>query len=69
MKKKFYRFDYILLFCVILLTIVGIVMVYSASSYSATINYGDKYHFLKKQIVGSIIGIACLVFCMLINIE
>ena len=44
-----------------LLVVIGFVFVYSASSYSAQLNYGNKYYFLTKQIIGAVIG-AILMF-------
>lgn len=44
------------------LCLVGCVMVYSASSYSALKNYHNQYHFLIKQIVGVIVGFGGLAF-------
>lgn len=45
----------------IILVAVGFVFVFSASSYSAEINYGNKYYFLIKQIIGAIIGFAVMI--------
>ena len=39
-----------ILICVVLLSVFGCVMVYSASYYSAGLN-GNQYHYLIKQIV------------------
>ena len=36
-------------------------MIYSASSYSATRNYGDAFFYVKKQAVGAVIGLAFMV--------
>lgn len=69
MKKRQFKIDYILLICVLLLAVIGVFMVYSASSYSASINYNNKYHFLTKQIIGNLIGVGLLVLFMFINIE
>ncbi len=44
------------------LCVVGCVMVYSASSYSAQKNYGNEFFFLTKQIVGVCVGLVALVF-------
>lgn len=53
----------ILVLCLTLfLCLVGCIMVYSASSYSALKNYNNKYFFLIKQIVGVCVGFAGLVF-------
>lgn len=68
MKKKF-KVDIFLLSCVIALTIIGIIMVQSASSFVALKNYNDKYYFLKKQIIGVIIGFAVMCFFYFINLE
>ncbi|MDR1765571.1 MAG: putative lipid II flippase FtsW [Lachnospiraceae bacterium] len=46
--KRFY--DYTLLFVVVFLTVFGLVMIYSASSYRAQILYGDPIYFMKKQL-------------------
>ena len=57
----------ILISCVVFLSIFGCVMVYSASKYSASVNYGDPFFYLKKQIVGVIIGLIGLIICLFVN--
>lgn len=42
------------------LVAIGLVFVYSASMYSAQKDFGDKYYFLNKQIVGALIGAAAM---------
>lgn len=42
------------------LVLTGIVMVYSASSYSAKINYGSEYYFMFKQILGAVLGFVAM---------
>ncbi|MBQ7466484.1 MAG: putative lipid II flippase FtsW [Clostridia bacterium] len=59
--KRQPRIDYILVFSVLLLVLFGILMVYSASYYGAELTYGDKYFFMKKQIVGAVLGLAGMV--------
>ena len=59
-KSKFYV-DYVLLFAVLFLVAFGILMVYSASFYSAELTYGDKYFFMKKQLFGAILGLAGMI--------
>lgn len=54
--------DYTLLFVVSLLTVIGIVMVYSASYVWADFSYGDPYFFIKRQVIFSIVGIGALIF-------
>ena len=47
----------------LIIVVIGCVMVYSASSYSAELNYGSKTFFLRKQIVGAVIGfVGCTFF-------
>ena len=58
MKSK--RIDFPLTIAVVLLVAFGAVMVYSASSYTAQVQYGNKYFYLQKQIIGGILGIAVL---------
>ena len=58
-KKKVRRFyDYSLLFCVIFLMAFGLVMIYSASSYTAQLTQkGDSTYFLKRQFVIAVGGL------------
>ena len=49
-KKKVHRFyDYSLLFTIIFLTLFGLIMIYSASSYKAQMDYKDPAHFAVRQ--------------------
>ncbi|MDD4002899.1 MAG: putative lipid II flippase FtsW [Clostridia bacterium] len=54
--------DYILLAATIFLALFGLVMVYSASNYSAYKDYGDKFLYVKKQLPGFVVGLALLLF-------
>lgn len=54
--------DFIIIFSVILLTSIGIVMVFSASQYSAGIRFGDDFYFLKRQLIWSILGFIVMGF-------
>lgn len=65
MKQKIN--SYIILICTLILTIFGCVMVYSASKYSATVQYNDQFFYLKKQIIGVVIGLIGLIICSFIN--
>lgn len=63
-KKLFIKSKHINIIVIIslaLLVLIGFVFVYSASSYSATINYGNKYYFLTKQIIGALIGLGTMI--------
>ncbi len=62
-----HKFDYVLFISIIFLVVFGVIMVYSASYYSAELNYGDKMFFAKKQIVGAVIGLACMIGISFVN--
>ena len=60
--KRFY--DYSLLFCVIFLTAFGLVMIYSASSYTAQLKYHNAAYFMTRQLL---IASAGLVVALVIS--
>ncbi len=41
----------------------GIVAVYSASNYVAKTQYNDKWYFVKKQLIGYLVGLAAMLVC------
>ncbi len=53
--------DKLLIVAVILLALLGMLFIYSASSFSAQKNYGDSFYFVKKQGVGVVLGIAAMI--------
>lgn len=55
------RYDKTLFVVAISLAVFGVIMVYSASSYAAARNHGDRLFFVYKQLVGVIGGIAVMV--------
>lgn len=55
-KKKVQYFDYGLLTIVIFLMCFGLVMLYSTSSYSAQIKFGDSMYYFKRQAIFSVIS-------------
>ena len=57
-KNQKKRGDFLLLIAVWFVVAFGLVMIYSASNYSANADYGDRFFFVKKQAFGAIIG-AC----------
>lgn len=68
-KNKKLNIDWLLLTLVVFLVVFGCFMVYSASKYSAEVNYNNKYHFLTKQIVGALLGFALMIVTAFINVE
>ena len=54
--------DYLLLIAVVLLAIIGTVFIYSASNYSAKATYKDSFYFVKKQIIGILLGVIAMLF-------
>lgn len=64
-QKARHFYDYSLLFCIIFLTAFGLVMIYSASSYSAQLNYnGNGAYYMERQA-----GIAAVGFVAMIIIS
>jgi len=58
------HYDKPLLIAVMALAIIGIVMVYSASSVAALTQYGDAAFFMKRQILWLVIGLALMALAM-----
>jgi len=61
------RGDVLIPITVIAVALFGILMVYSASSYSANSDYGDPFFFVKKQAIGVAIGCAVMLITALID--
>lgn len=53
--------DYSLLFIVLFLLGFGMLMVYSASSYKANLDFGDSAYYLKKQLFATILGLIAMI--------
>ncbi len=67
MKLRQRKNSIIIIVCTLALAIFGCIMVYSASKYSAVVNYGDQFFYLKKQIIGVMLGAIGLIVCSFIN--
>ncbi|MBR1478952.1 MAG: cell division protein FtsW [Lachnospiraceae bacterium] len=59
-------FDYSMLFMVIFLLGFGLLMVYSASSYTSEQSYGDAAYYLKRQFIADVLGIIAMFVVMFI---
>lgn len=68
-KKKRVRhfYDYSLLFAVLFICGFGMIMMYSASSYTQTIQTGDPAYLLKRQAAFAVIGIAVMLLVSLLD--
>lgn len=47
----------------------GVVAIYSASGYVAKTQYGDAWYFVKKQLVGYVLGIVAMLVCGRVNYQ
>ena len=67
-KKKTGRIycDYTMLFMIIFLLVFGVIMIYSASSYTAGIKFKDSAYFVKNQIKYTLFGFVIFVVMMFI---
>ncbi len=61
------KFDFVLFSTVVFLLVFGIIMVYSASSYSAEKSYGNAFYYMNKQIFGVLLGIGAMIGCYIID--
>lgn len=69
MKKirKGGQVDIILFATILILLAIGVVMIYSASSYSALYIEKDSMYYLKRQLMWSILGIGAMIFTIMID--
>ncbi|MCR4782607.1 MAG: putative lipid II flippase FtsW [Lachnospiraceae bacterium] len=71
-KKRINRgavkyFDYYMVGLVMLLLAFGLVMLFSASSYTASMRYGSAMFFVKKQLIYTVLGFCLMLFCSKID--
>ncbi len=64
--KKYYILIPILTF---VLAGIGLLFIYSASNYSAELNYGDSFYYVKKQALSLIVGTVVMFIGMKIKTE
>lgn len=63
------RFDYSMLLCVAALLVFGLIMVYDAAVVQGFKDYGDKYYYIKQQLVWMGLGIITLLTFTFFNYQ
>ena len=66
-KKRMGEIDYVIFYTVGLLLTIGVVMVYSASSYYAMFINKDSMYYLKRQLISAVIGVGAMAFTMCVD--
>lgn len=57
-KKNYYNYN--VLFLTLFIVCFGLVIIYSASSYTASIKYNDEFRFVKSQARGIVLGLVAM---------
>jgi cell division protein FtsW len=57
------KWDINILLVTLALTCFGVVMIFSASMYSSSVELGNEYYYFKEQLVAAIIGIVAMLIC------
>lgn len=72
-KKSFHKsdskIDLPILVNTIILVILGLVIVYDASVVQAFKDFGDKYYYIKQQLIWVVLGFSALFFCSFFNYQ
>ena len=58
---KIQKLNIAIILITLFLCIFGMVMIYSASSYSSQILHDDTFYFVKKQLFGFILGVVLFI--------
>lgn len=67
MKKSYFKLDYTIFLTVVALLMLGIAMVYSASSFKAAETYEDSRFFLKNHVLKVLIGFVLMLIVARVN--
>ncbi len=68
-KRGVFAFDKPLCIVAVVLSVLGLVFIYSASSYSAEVQMGDAFHYVKTQAVALALGLFAMVFLSFANVS
>lgn len=66
-EKREYFYDYTLLFVVMFLVFFGLIMLYSTSSYEATLDFGNGAYYLKRQAMATVLGLVMMLFISVVD--
>lgn len=61
--------DYSMILVVLFLLAIGLIMLYSTSSYEAAIEQGDGAYYLKRQLAFTMIGLVVMVICTFVPFQ
>ncbi len=64
-----FAFDKPLAIAVLILSLLGILFIYSASNYSANVQLGDAYHYVKTQAIALFVGILTMFGLSFFDVE
>ena len=62
MKEKGRKQDWMLVVLVLMLTVFGLVVLYSASTWNGQVKFSDSAYYLKKQAFATALGLGAMVF-------
>jgi cell division protein FtsW len=62
-KNDRFAVDYVLLIPALMLTCIGVIMVYSASSETALRSYQNEYYFFHRHLVFALAGLGAMLLC------
>ncbi|MFI3207630.1 MAG: putative lipid II flippase FtsW [Eubacteriales bacterium] len=60
MPKHKRKFDLVLITVVLMLVVIGLIIMYSASSYNGERRFDDSFYYLKKQLFATSLGLALM---------
>lgn len=63
-KRRFY--DYSLIFIILFLLVMGLIMIYSASSYTADLKFKNSAYFVNKQLIFVVAGLILMIFVSIV---
>ena len=69
MKHRFQNFDISIGIAGIVLSAIGLVFIYDASSYSAEIQLGDGFHYVKTQAIALFLGAILMIGMIFVDID